>query len=146
MREDITCDGVQLHSGVVMRHRFRLVRRLEDRSQSWRRDVGHLQGQRGLVETHRTAHVRKRYKMRAGRGEETQTLSVDRLHVKSKLPWFVFYFILQSGFISCIYLDNKSQARSKSCWLKDFGLTLNSFFRWDSLDARKLIRNNLFFL
>lgn len=87
MREDITCDGVQLHSGVVMRHRFRLVRRLEDRSQSWRRDVGHLQGQRGLVETHRTANVKKkRLKMHAGRGEETQTLSVDRLHVKLKLP------------------------------------------------------------
>ena len=57
MREDITCDGVQLHSGVVVRHRFRLVRRLEDRSQSWRRDVGNLQGQRGLVETQTTTNV-----------------------------------------------------------------------------------------
>lgn len=115
MREDITCDGVQLHSGVVMGHRFRLVRRLEDWSQSWRGDVGNLQGQRGLVETQRTANVREKKKLRAGTGEETQTFSVDRLHVKLKLPWFAFYLILQSGFISCIYLDNKSQTRSNSC-------------------------------
>lgn len=46
----ITCDGVQLHIGVVMGQRLMLGRRLEDWSQSRRRDVGNLQGQRGLVE------------------------------------------------------------------------------------------------
>lgn len=50
----ITCDGVQLHCGVGVRKDLGLRRRLEDRSQSWRRDVGDLKGQRGLMETQHT--------------------------------------------------------------------------------------------
>lgn len=56
MTDFITCHSVQLHTGVVMGQSLRLVRRLEDWSQSWRRDVGNLQGQRGLVQTESTTY------------------------------------------------------------------------------------------
>lgn len=52
-----TCQGVQLHGGVVMGQSLGLVRRLEDWSQSWRRHVGNLQGERGLV--HRESTIQR---------------------------------------------------------------------------------------
>ena len=51
MTDYITCDSVQLHTGVVVGQSLRLRRRLEDWSRSWRRYVGNLQAQCGLVET-----------------------------------------------------------------------------------------------
>lgn len=48
---ELTGDSVHLLVGVVVKLRFWLVRGLIDRSCSWGRDVGNLQGQSGLVET-----------------------------------------------------------------------------------------------